>query len=134
GLNYIFYQEAPPSDEDVPGDGVLKARDTWFDTSDGNRMHRFDGETWVDVALGAAALDQAIVFQIDAAMSTAPGAQDELDTFSTWFRIAEAGVHMGRTDSPFQTHVLPERFAITENGQTTTYWESGRMVVPSAVV
>src|SRR5690606_22760804 len=29
GLNYIFYQEAPPSDEDVPGDGVLKARDTW---------------------------------------------------------------------------------------------------------
>lgn len=53
---------------------------------------------------------------------------------STWFRVDEDGAHIGETGNPFQAHMLPGEFNITENGVVTTYWEAGRMVVPSAVV
>ena len=59
---------------------------------------------------------------------------DEVDNLKTWFRVDSAGAHMGRTDSAFQTHMYPDRFAITDNGVETTYWKSGVMNVASAEV
>lgn len=59
---------------------------------------------------------------------------DEVENLKTWFRVDSAGAHMGRTDSSFQTHMLPDRFAITDNGVETTYWKSGVMNVTSAEV
>lgn len=59
---------------------------------------------------------------------------DEVDNLKTWFRVDAQGAHMGRTDSAFQTHMLPDRFAITDNGVETTYWKSGVMNVESAEV
>ncbi|MFD4957152.1 hypothetical protein [Microbacterium sp. NPDC058389] len=55
------------------------------------------------------------------------GAVDEL---SAWFRVDVDGAHVGAEGSPFQTHVKPDRFEITDNGVVTSYWEGGRMVVP----
>lgn len=59
--------------------------------------------------------------------------QGQVDALALWLRLDEDGLHMGRTDSPFQTHMREDSFSITENGVETTYWEAGRMVVPLLV-
>lgn len=53
-----------------------------------------------------------------------------VEELSAWFRVDANGAHVGSTGSPFQTHVKPDRFEITDNGVVTSYWEGGRMVVP----
>lgn len=56
--------------------------------------------------------------------------QGQVDALYTWITMDGEGLHIGRSDSPFQTHQLATKFSITENGVETTYWEAGRMVVP----
>ncbi|AWN03349.1 minor tail protein [Microbacterium phage Count] len=82
-------------------------------------------------ALGAA---DTVQENLNDTNATLQNTTDEVDNLKTWFRVDAQGAHMGRTDSAFQTHMLPDRFAITDNGVETTYWKSGVMNVESAEV
>lgn len=75
------------------------------------------------VIISFAAEQQALAEQIGETAGT-------VDQLSAWFRVDADGAHVGAEGSPFQTHVKPDRFEITDNGVVTSYWEGGRMVVP----
>ena len=49
--NAVFYQDSPP---DAEG---RKVNDIWFDTSDSNKMHFWDGENWIEKQFGSNAIE-----------------------------------------------------------------------------
>lgn len=56
GKNTIYYSPAMPSG------GIYKSGDTWYDTSDGNKIYQWNGTIWVLQQFGANALsDKAVV-------------------------------------------------------------------------
>jgi hypothetical protein len=101
-----------------------------------------------DTATDAATAVGAVADDTSKAQATATNAQNKanavdnaqkttdgkVETLRTWFRVDSEGAHIGKSNSSFQTHMKNDRFEITENNIVTTYWESGQMVVPSAVV
>ncbi|MCC2033062.1 hypothetical protein [Microbacterium allomyrinae] len=78
--------------------------------------------------------ENSVIISITAEQESLAGQVDEtagaVGQLTSWFRVDENGAHVGSTGSPFQTHVKPDRFEITDNGVVTSYWEGGRMVVP----
>ncbi len=80
------------------------------------------------------ALDLTANSSITQIIDAADATKGDVDRIQTWFRVDQAGAHVGRSDSPFQSHVLNDRFSITENGVEVSYWSAGQMVVPSMVV
>lgn len=54
----------------------------------------------------------------------------DLDSLRTWFWVDIDGAHVGRSDSPFQTHVLADRFQITQSGVVQGYFAAGGLVTP----
>lgn len=70
----------------------------------------------------------------DSVAATQAATDTKVNTLTTWFRVDAEGAHIGNSESAFETHVKHDRFEITHNKKVTTHWESGRMVVPSAVV
>lgn len=70
---------------------------------------------------------EVLAEQVDEATGT-------VTQIATWFRVDEDGAHIGETGNPFQAHMLPGEFNITENDRVTTRWEADRMIVPNAVV
>lgn len=87
-----------------------------------------------DAAANAQGSADTVQENLNDTNATLQNTTDEVDNLKTWFRVDAQGAHMGRTDSAFQTHMLPDRFAITDNGVETTYWKSGVMNVESAEV
>ena len=59
--------------------------------------------------------------------------QGQLDALQTYVRVDGVGLTLGATGNPLQAQMRPGAFAILDNGIETTYWESGRMIVPSLV-
>lgn len=63
----------------------------------------------------------------------AANTQGQVDALQTYLRVDGTGLTLGATGNPLQAQMRPGAFAILDNGIETTYWESGRMVVPSLV-
>lgn len=57
GGNWNYYSSTTPT----PQPGGFKVGDLWFDTSDGNRIRRWNGTAWVATAFGGAALANGAV-------------------------------------------------------------------------
>ncbi len=100
--------------------------------SDASTAATVAGDAATTAAGAQAAADAAQAAAVEVGVAHQATAE-ALATVQTWFRVDADGAHVGRSDSAFQTHVEPDRFSITESGTVTTYWESGRMVVPSLV-
>lgn len=86
----------------------------------------------LDAGVGNA-LDLSSNISITALIDVTDSTQAQIDQVTLWFRVDDEGAHVGRSDSPFQAHMLPDQFNITDNGVVTTYWSSGRLFVPSLV-
>jgi hypothetical protein len=88
-----------------------------------------------DAAAAAATTAQAGVDNVQSQVETVQGdlsaAQEQIAGLSTWFRFDIEGAHVGQTGSPFQTHIKPDRFEITEQGVPRAWLEAGRLVAPS---
>lgn len=88
-------------------------------------------------AAQAAATANAGVGTVQGQVSDLEGQQSatagEVATIQTWFRVDAEGGHMGRSDSPFQSHIKPDRFEITQDGVPRAWLEANRLVAPEFV-
>lgn len=70
GKNSVWYQTT------APAGSSHKVHDVWFDTDDGNKIYRWDGDSWEAAQLGtnaiaALAITDALIANLDAAKITA---------------------------------------------------------------
>lgn len=56
-----------------------------------------------------------------------------LNQLTTYYSFGPDGAIIGKSDSAFKLALKNDRIEISENGVVVSYWDSGRMVVPSFV-
>lgn len=86
-----------------------------------------------DAAAGAQAGVDATQGQVSSLADEQAATAGQVTTIQTWFRVDADGGHMGRSDSPFQSHIKPDRFEITQDGVARAWLEANRLVAPEFV-
>ena len=133
GKNTIYRQESQPSG------GTYVTGDVWFDTDDNNKIHRYNGTTWVAVQLGGAALaninaNSITVGTIDASVITVSNLDAGNITSGTITGRAITGATI--TGSTFQLTQINSygTFTIASNiyGSPSLTW--GPTATPSFVI
>lgn len=72
GKNKIYYAATAPTG--------AKSGDTWFDTSNDNKIHIYSGSSWDAIGLGSAALDSSVNDAISSAQDDATDAKTAAST------------------------------------------------------